>query len=82
MKNVSFSTATSGNDDAEKGIMRGRDAARCFSQSTKYPTLGGICNAAVKRRRIYNPTKSISESGKPLFAKRPLNRTVNATITD
>ena len=35
MKNVSFSTATSGNDDAEKGILRGREAARCFSQTTK-----------------------------------------------
>jgi len=26
------------------------------------PTLGGICNAVVKRHRIYNPTKSIFES--------------------
>jgi len=74
MKIVVLFSALSGMTDAPRGIFlvgAGLAPAR---------TLGGICNAAAKHRRMYNPTKSISKPAKPLFAKSALNRTANATL--
>ena len=55
MKIVDFFSAMSGMNDATKGIFRvGTGLAPAHTTS-------GITNAAAKRRRIYNPTESISD---------------------